>query len=400
LLLLVLAQMPVYGADQSPQTVTRQQLRQMVKSLAKEKDSQVRKAKIRKIYETYGKPWLKAIAKHTRYQPPGQRGPTTKEFVFKRTPKRPLKIFVDFPSGWKPTDHRSAIVFWHGGGFTQGNAGQFFLQAQYFTKRGIVVTRPEYRIRDLDGSLPHESAEDGISAMRWFKARADQFGIDPNRVAAGGGSAGGCMASIVGTIDYWKFTELGYVGKEEDKSISPRPCAMVLYNPFVDFFEPLNDRHIWEECVMLGRDPFELENTYHGISAIEHLHPESPPSIIMFGTKDAFYPQQIRWIVKCRELGLTCHDYVYKGEVHSWYNNSPNLEYTTQNVDRFLVEIGLLQDNPKVELPHKQISRNRLKIQEDKYAKKTDWDEKSEFRRYVQEHDIGLIPFKHYEKED
>lgn len=398
LLLLILAQIPVCAAAQSPQRVTRQQLRQMVKSLAEEKDSQVRKAKIKEIHETYGKPWLKAVTKHTRYQPPGQRGSTTKEFVFKQTPKRPLKIYIDFPPHWKPTDKRSAIVFWHGGGFTQGNAGQFFLQAQYFAKRGMVVARPEYRIRDLDGSLPHESAEDGISAMRWFKARANRFGIDPNCVAAGGGSAGGCMASIVGTIDYRKFADLGYVGKKDDKSISPRPCAMILYNPFVDFFEPLNDRHVWEECVMLGRDPFDLENTYHGISAIEHLNRESLPSIIMFGTKDAFYPQQIRWIVKCRELGLTCHDYVYKGEVHSWYNNSPHLEYTTRNVDKFLVEIGLLKNNPKVELPHKQINPNRLKIQEDKYAKKTDWDEQPRFRRYVQEHGITLIPFKHYKK--
>lgn len=47
-------------------------------------------------------------------------------------------------------------MFWHGGGFTQGNAGQFFHQAQYFTKRGMVVARPEYRIRDLDGSLPRK----------------------------------------------------------------------------------------------------------------------------------------------------------------------------------------------------------------------------------------------------
>jgi len=206
LLFLVVVQVLVHAEDQSPPSVTRQQLRQMIKSLAGEKDSNVRKAKIREIHQTYGKPWLNVVTKHTRYQPPGQQGPTTREFVFKQTAKRPLKIFVDFPPDWKPTDRRAAIVFWHGGGFTQGNAGQFFPQAQYFTKRGMVVARPEYRIRDLDGSLPHEAAEDGISAMRWFKARSGEFGIDPTRVAAGGGSAGGCMASIVGTIDCKKLT--------------------------------------------------------------------------------------------------------------------------------------------------------------------------------------------------
>ena len=399
LLLLFLVQIPVHAESKSPPKVTRQQLRQMVKRVAQEKDPDVRKARIEEIHKKYGKPWLTAVTKRTRYQPPGQQGPKTKEFVFKRTPKRPLKIYVDFPPDWKQTDRRSAIVFWHGGGFTQGNAGQFFHQAQYFSNRGMVVARPEYRIRDLDGSLPHESAADGISAIRWFKARAARFGVDSDRVAAGGGSAGGCMASIVGTIDYGKFAELGYVGEEDDKSISPRPYAMILYNPFVDFFEPLNDRHVWEECVMLGRDPFELEDTYHGISAIEHLHLKSPPSIIMFGTKDAFYPQQIRWIVRCRQLGVKCHDYVYKGEVHSWYNNSPHIEYTTRNVDKFLVEIGLLHETPKVELPYKQIHPNRLKIQDDKYAKKTDWDEQPRFRQYAEENKINLIPFKHYEKE-
>ncbi|MFB0524681.1 MAG: alpha/beta hydrolase [Phycisphaerae bacterium] len=398
LLCMILIPGAMFATEQKQPRISRQQLRQMVKNLAQENDPELRKAKIREIHETYGKPWLKAVTKNTQYQPPGQQGPTTKEYVFKRVPQRQLKIFVDFPPGWKPTDRRAAIVFWHGGGFTQGNAGQFFHQAQYFTKRGLVVARPEYRIRDLDGSLPHEAAEDGISAMRWFKAQAGEFGIDPKRVAAGGGSASGCMASIVGTIDYKQFAELGYVGKQDDRSISPRPCAMILYNPFVDFFEPLNDRHLWEECVMLGRDPFELEPVYHVISAIEHLHRKSPPSIIMFGTKDAFYPQQIRWIVKCRELGLNCHDYVYKGEVHSWYNNSPHVEYTTANVDKFLVEVGLLEEAPKVELPHKVIGAGRTAIQSQKYSKKTDWDEQPRFRRYVEEHNIKLIPFKHYEK--
>ena len=149
---------------------------------------------------------------------------------------------------------------------------------------------------------------------------------------------------------------------------------------------------------MSGEDPVEMAPVYHLISGIEHLKEDSPPSIIMFGTKDAFYPQQIRWIVKCRELGLTCHDYVYKGEVHSWYNNSPHVEYTTANVDRFLIEIGLVGAEPKVELPHKEISEGRSDIQDGKYDKKTDWDEQERFQRYVKEHDITIIPYKHYEQ--
>jgi hypothetical protein len=119
----------------------------------------------------------------------------------------------------------------------------------------------------------------------------------------------------------------------------------------------------------------------------------------MFGTKDAFYPQQIRWIVKCRRLGVTVTDYVYKGEVHSWFGNSPHLEYTTKNVDEFLVSVGLLDTEPKVELPHRRINPNRARIQEDKYSGKRDWDETPKYRDYIEKHNIKLIPYKHYEQD-
>jgi len=56
LLLLMYIQIPVHATNQSLPRVTRQQLRQMIKSVAQEKDPEVRKAKIRQIHEEYGKP--------------------------------------------------------------------------------------------------------------------------------------------------------------------------------------------------------------------------------------------------------------------------------------------------------------------------------------------------------
>jgi acetyl esterase len=374
---------------------SQQEIRRMVAELDG-LDPDERKARIQEIYETWGKPMLDR-ARKTRYQP-GKTDDRTEVFEFKEVPGRKLKIYVRHPDDWNESDRRPAILFWHGGGFTQGGASQFYLQARYFNARGLVVAMPEYRVRDIDRTLPHSSLEDAISAMRWFRRRADDFGVDPERIVVGGGSAGGCIASVLGTADPQTLADMGLIGSEDDPSVSIRPYAMLLYNPFVDFFEPLNDRHIEEETLMLGVDPAEITPLYHELSAVEQLAKDSPPSIIMFGTRDAFYPQQIRWITRCRELGLLCRDYVYKGEVHSWYNNSPHLEYTTENVDHFLIEIGILDEEPKVELPHKQINPNRAGIQGQKYAKKTDWDEQERFRRYIEENDITVIPFEHYKK--
>jgi acetyl esterase/lipase len=373
--------------------ITRTEIRRMIAEIGDEN----REAKIQELYEKYGKPMRERLRK-ARYRP-GRVGENGKIFIFKKTPQRDLKIYIDFPPGWKKTDRRPAIVFWHGGGFTQGTADQFVSQCEYFAKRGMVCARPEYRIADVDEVLPHLALEDGISAMRWFKSRAAELGIDPDKVVAGGGSAGGCQAAVMGTVDAEKMAELGFVGEEDDQSISPQPAAMILYNPFVDFFEPENDRHIEEECLMMGKDPRQMEPVLHVLSAIEHVDRDTPPNIIMFGTKDAFYPQQIRWITKCRRLGVNVKDFVYKGEVHSWYNNSPHLEYTTRNANDFLISIGLLKPEPEVELPHRRINPNRAQIQESKYQQKRDWDDTPRYRDYIDQHNIKLIPYKHYERD-
>ena len=372
-----------------------QEIRDWINSLPQEG----RKEAIAAFHERIGKPFLDKTRKQPNYTPPAISDADTKAFVFKKTPQRDLKLLVDYPADWKASDGRPAIIFWHGGGFTQGNAGQFYYQANYFAQRGAVCFRPEYRLRDTDDTLPVSSVEDGISALRWIKEHANEFGIDPDKVAVGGGSAGGCMAAAVATVDAEKFAELGFVGKDDDQAIDTSVSAAILYNPFLDFFEPTHPRQIEEECLFLGKDPEDYREALHAISAIEHVAKDSPPNIILLGTKDAFYVSDLRWIVECREIGATCRDFVYEGEVHSWYNNSPHLEYTTRNVNEFLVDIGFLDRQPEVELPHKEISAGRSDIQDAKYSGKNDWDEIPKYRRYREEHNIQLIPFKHYEKD-
>ncbi|MDP6097940.1 MAG: hypothetical protein QGG67_18430, partial [Gammaproteobacteria bacterium] len=88
----------------------------------------------------------------------------------------------------------------------------------------------------------------------------------------GGGSAGGHLAAAIGTVDADALARMGFVGEEDDQSIPIKPLAMLLYNPFVDFFEPLNARHVGEESLMNGVDPLDMEPIYHLISAIEHVN--------------------------------------------------------------------------------------------------------------------------------
>jgi acetyl esterase/lipase len=338
--------------------------------------------------------------------------PPGSEFVFKTVPTRDLMIYVDYAPDWTEGDARPAIVFWHGGGFKSGTASQFSAQAEYFAQRGMVCFRPEYRVEEVDGAMPHHAMEDAISAMRWVRERAGMFGIDPDRIASGGGSAGGHLAAAVWTTDQDYMAAEGYVGAGDNQAVSPKPNAMILFNPFLDFFAPTNARQFEAEMIRYGQDPAEFEDLYHVMSPIEHMSADMPPCITQFGSKDAFYPHQLQWIINSKQLGVRIDYYVYKGEVHSWFNNSPHIEYTTEYVDTFLQSMGWLGAAPEVELPHKQISPEREAIQNEKYATKLDWDDYEAYREralamgwdpdinYHQlavDNGIELIPFGFYE---
>ncbi len=110
-----------------------------------------------------------------------------------------LKLDVFEPAGLKPTDHRPAIVFFFGGGWSGGDAKQFYQQAKAMTEQGMVVFSADYRVKSRNKTTPFECVKDGKSAIRWVREHAAELGIDPDRIVAAGGSAGGHDRSFLST---------------------------------------------------------------------------------------------------------------------------------------------------------------------------------------------------------
>jgi acetyl esterase/lipase len=96
--------------------------------------------------------------------------------------------------------HRPAILWIHGGGFRPGNDKRqryIIHMSTEFAKRGYVCFAPDYRVRvnpdaDCLGAL-RDAVEDCQAALQWIRDRHDAFGVDPSRIAVGGGSAGGVI---------------------------------------------------------------------------------------------------------------------------------------------------------------------------------------------------------------
>ncbi len=94
---------------------------------------------------------------------------------------------------------RPAIVWVHGGGFSGGNRGLEAGNADTFAKRGYVTTSISYRLRSGNiGQAIADAQHDAQAAVRWLRANADRYGIDPDRIAIGGTSAGAITALFVG----------------------------------------------------------------------------------------------------------------------------------------------------------------------------------------------------------
>ena len=114
--------------------------------------------------------------------------------VYKRVGAVELKIDIFEPKQKDPAKQYPAIVFFFGGGWTGGSPSQFFNHCQYLATRGTIAMSADYRVQGRQKTTPAECVKDGKSAVRWVRANAVRLGIDPTRIAAGGGSAGGHVA--------------------------------------------------------------------------------------------------------------------------------------------------------------------------------------------------------------
>ena len=116
---------------------------------------------------------------------------------------RKEKLDLYFPSGPKRLD-RPAVVFIHGGGFTGGDKAEYRSASVSadLCRAGYVVVSCNYVLgpKDKPGVWPQNIA-DCRNAVRWVRAHAKELGVNPDKIAVAGGSAGGYLALMVGLSD-------------------------------------------------------------------------------------------------------------------------------------------------------------------------------------------------------
>lgn len=164
-----------------------------------------------------------------------------------------------------------------------------------------------------------------------MRANAKKLGIDPQRIAAGGGSAGGHTAATTAIVP-------GFEAEGEDQKVSSQPNLMVLYNPAMDTTIVPENR--------LGEKALGTK-----ISPNHHLTKDAPPAIILFGTNDRLLTYSKDYVKKAKKLNVEVELWTAEGAKHGFFNRAPWNERTLYLVDRFLGKHGYLEGKPTIELP-------------------------------------------------
>ncbi len=258
-----------------------------------------------------------------------------KEIVYKEASGTKLKLWAFYPKGAKPSDPRPAIIFFFGGGWKSGSPMQFVPQSQHLAKQGMVAMVADYRVASRHQTKAKDCVVDARDALRYVRAHAKELGIDPKRVAAGGGSAGGHIAACLGTI--------------EDDAAS-KPDAMALFNPAcvlapIEGIEPRGKDRSAERKARMGVDPVEL-SPYH------HVTSDAPPCVIFHGTADTTVPYVTAKLFsdKMKKAGAKCVLHDYEDEGHGFFNfgrkqrggGPPPYEKTLEQLDEFFSGLGWL----------------------------------------------------------
>lgn len=269
--------------------------------------------------------------------------PGSRVEVYRKVGDVELKAWIFEPLR-KNLEPRPVIVFFFGGGWRGGTPGQFLPHCHYLSKRGMVAITVDYRVKNRNDTSPQDALTDAKAAIRWVRENAKRLGVDPDRVVASGGSAGGHLAAAAGLVPGFE---------SGDSKASSQPNAMVLFNPAVILARTESKQWLSEEKLKdigercLGR-PEE-------ISPFHHMRADLPPSIIFHGTNDDAvpFPTVVAFRDQMTKLGNRCELKAFEGQPHGFFNagrgkGKPREEAnryfhkTTKLMDEFLVSLGYL----------------------------------------------------------
>jgi acetyl esterase/lipase len=260
--------------------------------------------------------------------------------------RRDLKMDLILPKNRTAHSACPTIVWICGGAYRVVNRSVWLPEMMRFARAGYVVASIEYRTSN-EAIFPAQLI-DVKSAVRFLRAHAKEYCVDPGKIFALGESAGGTMASLLGVtgnqkeldqgdhldqtsavqgvVDYYGVVDLSDASAEKDRKL-----ASANQSNDVPYFA-------FEEFLGVGYGKAEADKA----SAIQYVSEETPPFMILHGTEDAVVPmaQSEKLYNTLQKAGIPCEIAVVEGAAHG-----DDLFYQDEMTDLVLSFLDRLSGN-------------------------------------------------------
>jgi acetyl esterase/lipase len=196
---------------------------------------------------------------------------------------------------------RPAVVLVHGGGMWTGSRADMADPARQLARAGYVAVCIDYRLVDLATGRHSWPAQldDVQRAVRWVRANAFRYGVDPSRVGAYGWSAGGQLAALLGTRDTRDVSSA-------NAAYSSRVSCVVDLAGDVDLMEYTRSPALDEAVALLGGTSAEVPERYRDTSPLSWIDARTAPFLVFHGALDDVVPvaQSRRLVSALRATGV------------------------------------------------------------------------------------------------
>ena len=248
-------------------------------------------------------------------------------WTYKQADGKELQMAVFLPDGYDAAETFPTFVVFHGGSWRTGEASWHYPDCAYWRSRGMIAASVDYRLKDRDNiDVPLECVKDAKSAIRYLRKNAMALKVNPDKIVVAGGSAGGQLAAATAMIAGDDTNDDQY-----DLSISCKPNAVILYNPYF-------------KCAPKLSPP-------------EHIVSGLPPFITFLGAQDPAISVEslVAFHEGLKSAGNASEFYVGKDGKHGFCNGrnwrNPFFYWSLELEDTFLVRHGMLTGASKVEAP-------------------------------------------------
>jgi acetyl esterase/lipase len=248
-------------------------------------------------------------------------------------------MHVFTPPGHGASHQRPAIVFFSGRESDSSDIATFYPHCHYLASRGMVAVAAEFWSTSDHGGTGMDAVKEAKSAILYLRQNADKLGIDPARVAAGGGLNGGRIAAA--TAMFKSHDETG-----DTLENSSRPDALVLFSPRLSP-DPVPGN--------LADLPASGQETLPTLD----IDAATPPMVIFHGVKDSDVPVSTLRKLQSRMTAeyKRCDLHLYEGQSGDFFKQiSPDRGHASARdalfkTDEFLVSLGYLYEPHEAPVP-------------------------------------------------